>query len=46
MLTIIFGERGARGEDDLFFGTILHFGRDELKTYEDVITFFDRLGGQ
>lgn len=39
-------EGGARGEDDLFFGTILHFGRDELKTYEDVITFFDRLGGQ
>ena len=38
----------VRGEeiDDLFFGTVLHYGKDELKTFEDVITFFERLGGQ
>lgn len=38
----------VKGEeiDDLFFGTVLHYGKDELKTFEDVITFFERLGGQ
>ena len=38
----------VRGEeiDELFFGTVLHYGKDELKTFEDVITFFERLGGQ
>ena len=29
-----------------FLGTSLRFGSDELKTWEDVIVFFDRLGGQ
>lgn len=29
-----------------FFGTVLTFGKDELKTFEDLITFFERLGGQ
>lgn len=33
-------------EGGTFFGTVLEFGKDELKTYEDVITFFERLGGQ
>jgi hypothetical protein len=27
-------------------GTELVFGKDELKTFEDVITFFERMGGQ
>ena len=29
-----------------FLGTALAFGSDEFKTWEDVITFFERLGGQ
>lgn len=29
-----------------FMGTVLRFGRDDLKTWEDVIVFFSRLGGQ
>lgn len=29
-----------------FMGTFLHFGEDPYKTWEDVIEFFDRLGGQ
>lgn len=29
-----------------FIGTSLRFGSDELKTWEDIIVFFDRLGGQ
>ncbi|MBR4367709.1 MAG: esterase, partial [Prevotella sp.] len=33
-------------EGGTFFGTVLEFGKDELKTYEDVITFFERMGGQ
>lgn len=32
--------------EEKFFGTVLLFGKDELKTCEDVITFFGRLGGQ
>lgn len=31
---------------DGFVGTELVFGKDELKTFEDVITFFERMGGQ
>ena len=31
---------------DEFMGTILPFGSDEFKTWEEVITFFERLGGQ
>ena len=29
-----------------FMGTVLHFGEDPFRTWEDVMTFFDRLGGQ
>ena len=29
-----------------FIGTSLRFGSDELKTWEDIIVFFSRLGGQ
>ncbi len=31
---------------DDFLGTSLLFGSDEFKTWEEVITYFDRLGGQ
>lgn len=29
-----------------FLGTVLHFGSDEFKTWEEIITYFERLGGQ
>ncbi len=29
-----------------FMGTLIHFGSDAFKTWEDVLTFFARLGGQ
>ncbi len=29
-----------------FMGTMIHFGSDAFKTWEDVLTFFARLGGQ
>lgn len=29
-----------------FMGTAVAFGSDEFKTWEDIITFFERLGGQ
>ena len=29
-----------------FMGTVIPFGSDTFKTWEDVITYFDRLGGQ
>ena len=34
----------ACGQD--FMGTLVHFGSDAFKTWEDVLTFFSRLGGQ
>ena len=35
-----------RLSSDNFMGTILHFGEEPFKTWEDVVTYFDRLGGQ
>ena len=35
-------ENGGRD----FMGTLIHFGSDSFKTWEDVLTFFSRLGGQ
>ena len=32
------------GQD--FMGTLIHFGSDSFKTWEDVLEFFSRLGGQ
>mgnify|MGYP002478329803 CR=1 FL=1 len=32
--------------DENFMGTAIEFGNDEFKTWEEVITFFERLGGQ
>ncbi len=29
-----------------FMGTLIHFGSDAFKAWEDVLTYFDRLGGQ
>ncbi len=29
-----------------FMGTVLHFGEEPFKTWEEVLTYFDRLGGQ
>ena len=34
----------AGGQD--FMGTLVHFGSDAFKTWEDVLIFFSRLGGQ
>ncbi len=31
---------------DHFMGTVIPFGNDTFKTWEEVITYFDRLGGQ
>lgn len=33
-------------ETDEFLGTAIRFGSDEFKTWEEIICFFDRLGGQ
>lgn len=32
--------------DPDFMGAAVHFGSDEMKTWEEVITYFERLGGQ
>ncbi|MBR5660696.1 MAG: esterase [Bacteroidales bacterium] len=29
-----------------FMGTLIHFGSDTFKTWEDILTYFSRLGGQ
>ena len=31
---------------DDFMGTVLHFGEEPFKTWEEVLTYFSRLGGQ
>ncbi len=38
-------DREVNGAKD-FMGTFLHFGTDPFKTWDDILTFFDRLGGQ
>ena len=42
---LIDAEPEAAGGQD-FMGTFVHFGSDAFKTWEDVLTFFSRLGGQ
>ena len=32
--------------DKGFMGTAIEYGSDEFKTFEEIITFFERLGGQ
>ena len=36
----------TRADCDDFLGTVLKFGEDPFRTWADVQTFFDRLGGQ
>ncbi len=36
----------TRTDCDDFMGTVLRFGEDPFRTWADVQTFFDRLGGQ
>ena len=31
---------------DNFMGTVIEYGSDSFKTWEEIITYFDRLGGQ
>lgn len=38
-------DREVNGAKD-FMGTFIHFGEDPFKTWDDVVVFFDRLGGQ
>jgi len=33
-------------EDAPFLGTVITFGSDEFKSWEDIIVYFSRLGGQ
>ncbi len=42
---LIDAEPEMNGASD-FMGTLVHFGSDAFKTWEDVLTFFARLGGQ
>ena len=42
---LIDAEPETNGGED-FMGTMVHFGSDAFKTWEDVLTFFERLGGQ
>ena len=35
-----------RLNSDDFMGTVLHFGEEPFKTWEEVLTYFSRLGGQ
>ncbi|MBR5177074.1 MAG: esterase [Bacteroidales bacterium] len=42
---LIDAEPELNGGQD-FMGTLVHFGSDDFKTWEDVLTFFSRLGGQ
>ena len=36
----------SSAEQPDFLGTVLRFGSDEFKTWEEIITYFERLGGQ
>ena len=42
---LIDAEPEVNGGQD-FMGTLIHFGSDSFKTWEDVLEFFSRLGGQ
>lgn len=42
---LIDAEPDVDGASD-FMGTLIHFGSDAFKTWEDVLTYFARLGGQ
>ena len=38
--------RLTRKPCDGFMGTSIEYGSDDFKTFEEIITFFERLGGQ
>lgn len=42
---LIDAEPELNGAQD-FMGTLIHFGSDAFKTWEDVLTYFSRLGGR
>ena len=44
-MSTVFGD-GSGGADKGFMGTAIEYGSDEFKTFEEIITFFERLGGQ
>ena len=44
---LLYGDyRISKTPDDGFMGTNLAFGSDEFKTWEEILTYFERLGGQ
>lgn len=44
---LLYGDyRISKTPDDGFMGTSLVFGSDEFKTWEEILTYFERLGGQ
>lgn len=48
-LNLVYGDYliTAKAEDkEQFMGTTIEIGSDEFKTWEEIIVFFDRLGGQ
>ena len=46
-LNLIYGDYLISTEPaNQFMGTVIQLGTDEMKTWEEVITFFSRLGGQ
>lgn len=48
-LNLVYGDYLITTQTDdknLFMGTTIEIGSDEFKTWEDIIVFFDRLGGQ
>ena len=44
---LLYGDYFISSTEQLdFLGTVLRFGSDEFKTWEEIITYFERLGGQ
>lgn len=35
-----------RNHSDDFMGTVLHYGEEPFRTWEEILTYFERLGGQ
>lgn len=45
--SLLYGDYAIDSEpDENFMGTSIAYGSDEFKTWDEIITFFDRLGGQ
>ena len=44
---LLYGDYFVDAEpDENFMGTTIEYGSDEFKSFEDVIIYFERLGGQ